>query len=277
MLKRILVPLDGSEYGPAAIAKAARMATRTGAQVRGLAIVDEPSIMRPEAEPVGAAGFLEHKQATRMQQARESCAKIQKEFLDACRREGVTAETIERTGDPLAVIVAESHQADVLVMGQVSAFKHITQAGPCHTMRDVMRASPRPLVVVPKQTATGRGVWFATDGSHGASRALHMYQMMGLMGKRQVRVIAIHRLEAEAKQRCAEAEAFLSLHGHQVEASPVVTDRHPWEQLQAMLSEEPPEVMIMGAYGTSGWREMVFGSVTSKLIEQSPVPLFVYH
>ena len=277
MLKRILVPLDGSEYAEAATAKAVRMAERTGAEVRGLAIIDEPGIMRPEPEPVGAAGFLEHKQATKMQQAGEKAAALAAGFLDACRDSGVKASAIERRGDPVPTIIRESHEVDVLVMGQESCFRFMTQSGPCHTMREVLRASPRPTVVVPKDLVAAQGVWFATDGSNGAARALHMYQMLGLMGKRKVRVLAIHKTENEAKRRCEEAGGFLEAHGHRVVLSAIVTDHHPWEELLSLMKEAPPEIMIMGAYGTSGLKEFFFGSVSRSLIERAPVPLFVFH
>ena len=277
MLKRILVPLDGSEYAGAVLAKAARMGERTGAELCGLAIIDEPAIMKPEPEPAGASGFLEHKQATKMTQAREKSAALMQTFREACEELHVKATTVERIGDPAATIIQESHQSDVLVMGQGGCFKYMTQAEPCHTTKEVVRASPRPTVVIPRELISGRGVWFATDGSNGAARALQMYQMMGLMGRRKVQVLAIHKNEAEATRRCAEAGGFLEAHGHQALLRPIVTDHHPWEHLLDLMKKEAPEIMIMGAYGTSGLKEFFFGSVSRGLITQSPVPLFVFH
>lgn len=277
MLKCILVPLDGTPYAAAAIAKAATMARRTGATVVGLTIIDRPGIEKPEAEPIGAAGFLEKKWAAKLEEATRKSGELAAAFLEACAQEKVTARTIERTGDPTKTIIEESHRADALVMGQVTAFKFMTQTAPCHTMREVVRASPRPTIVVPEELKSGHGVWFANDGSNGAARSLQMYQMMGLMGKRKVRVLAIHKTESEANRRCDEAAGFLEAHGTQVERDPIISDEHPWEVLLSRMKDSPPEILIMGAYGTSGVKEFFFGSVSRSLIEHAPVPLFVFH
>jgi nucleotide-binding universal stress UspA family protein len=35
--------------------------------------------------------------------------------------------------------------------------------------------------------------------------------------------------------------------------------------------------IVMGSHGRSGWRELLTGSTTTKLVKESKTPLFLYH
>jgi nucleotide-binding universal stress UspA family protein len=42
------------------------------------------------------------------------------------------------------------------------------------------------------------------------------------------------------------------------------------EELEARM-------LVMGAYGHRGWRDFLFGSTTSHLLESASLPLFIHH
>ena len=52
-LKRVLVALGGSEYMDSAMAEAAQLARRNGAEIVGLAVMDETLVDPVQAAPIG--------------------------------------------------------------------------------------------------------------------------------------------------------------------------------------------------------------------------------
>jgi len=57
MLRSMLIGLDGSVCGDAAVELAIRWAQRFDALVAGLGVVDEPAICKCECVPIGAGHF----------------------------------------------------------------------------------------------------------------------------------------------------------------------------------------------------------------------------
>ena len=49
------------------------------------------------------------------------------------------------------------------------------------------------------------------------------------------------------------------------------------ERIAGYADGEHADLVVAGAYTKSGFRKMVFGSSTTKLLEEAKVPLFLYH
>lgn len=277
MIKRILIPLDGSEYSETAVEKGIRMASRTGAEIHGLGIIDEPKILHAEARPVGTDEIVERKQKTMLAHAREKVDGFMVSLQKHCKERSVKSKVHIESGDPAQVIIETAHRHDMIVMGQETSFKFMTQEKPCDTMDEVLKASPRPVLIVPKILQEGEGICVATDGSNGASRAVQMYQLMGLSGKRTIKILSVHKDAIIAAKNCEEVEKYFKAHNIKCSMHPAVTDEHPWDYLLNFIEKEMPQVIVMGAHGTSGLKEIFVGSVTKDLIKKSPVPLFIYH
>ena len=61
MLQRILIALDETPSGAAAVEWALDHAERMGADVIGLGIIPEPVIRRPEPVPIGGSTYKAHR------------------------------------------------------------------------------------------------------------------------------------------------------------------------------------------------------------------------
>ena len=53
--------------------------------------------------------------------------------------------------------------------------------------------------------------------------------------------------------------------------------RPPAEVILEQVRRLKAGLLVMGAYGQPALREFFLGSVTRKVLEESPVPLFLYH
>ena len=279
MLKRILVPLDDSPYSKAAMLHASRMASRTGAEITCLAVIDKPGIEHREPVPAGGQEFLEHKHKKLLEQAREKSEHMLENFSTTIRELGEhTTNQLTLTGVPSEVIIKESHRHDILVMGQKSSYRCTSEARPFQTLEKTARAVPRPMIVVPETLPeNSSGILMAADGSDVFSRAMQMYLMMGLTGGRKIKVLSVNKVLSRAQANCEEAGSYLESHGMEFETLPIQSTQRPRDFILAYLKTNTPDVMIMGAYGDSLLKEFFYGSLTEKIIENSPVPLFICH
>jgi len=145
------------------------------------------------------------------------------------------------------------------------------------TLQNVLRQSSRPVVAVPDTIRDGKSILIAYDGSPQVDRALQAFGTLGLAGGDEAHVLSIHGDHATAEQQARQAVDFLKSHGirafpHSAEPTASVDKiiLGTIQQLQAPL-------LVMGACGRSVWREYVFGSTTTNVLEASPVPLFLCH
>lgn len=96
----------------------------------------------------------------------------------------------------------------------------------------------------------------------------------------QVHIVTV-REEAHGRMGGAEAladiSAHLARHGVEAMASVLNTETSPTDALLAEAKRIFADLIVIGAYGHSRFREWVLGGVTADLLDSSPVPLFLAH
>src|SRR5262249_38246704 len=96
------------------------------------------------------------------------------------RKAGITSQVRQEVGAPAACLLREAPQDDLLMLGRQIFFLFETQDTPDDTLAVVVQQRPYPVVAVPATLPTGRAVLIASDGSPQATRALHLFQALGL-------------------------------------------------------------------------------------------------
>src|SRR5215475_5112419 len=118
MLRSILVPLDGSIHGSAALDLALEWGVRFDARLVGVAILDEPGILKPEFVPIGGFSYKTPRDKARLQDAQHQVRRFLSEFEARCACAGVVGAGIEASGDPTARILREAQRCDVVMIGR---------------------------------------------------------------------------------------------------------------------------------------------------------------
>lgn len=288
MLSSILVALDGSASSLRAGRLALGLAQRHKAHVKGLGIVNSAWIQRPEPVPIGGTAFKRELDLRALQSATERVEAVLQAFREDARDAHVAAlETGEAAGDPLEVLEVEAIAHDLVVIGRNSLFDVEGDAREIsHCVDRIIRGEPRPVVLVPPN-ANGDGdsditgpVVVAFDGSPAASRALHMFALLGIGRDREVHVLTVdNSSEKAAGEMAARACALLQRHGI-VQTHPIgLGDRKagaPAETILGTAKTLEAGMVVMGAYGHSGIRE-IFGSCTREVLNGFPKVLFLHH
>lgn len=275
MLRSALVALDGSPHSEPATTLAIDWAKRFGSQLLGLGIVDEPSIHGGEPVPLGAGAYKAARDAARMADAHRRVLDFLVDFRARSNAAGVTAEVLEDIGDPATRILREAHRCDVVILARETHFHFETQDQPDATLAQVLRASPRPVVIVPRVLPEGRGVVVACGGGREAGRALQTLQLLGLAADEEIEVVSVHRDGAEAEALTHLAGEYLTAHGARHRLHPIVSAAPPAEILLEEIRHARPRLLVMGAHGHHPMRDLFATSVTRAVLRTCPIPVFV--
>ncbi len=277
MFRSLLVGLDGSAHADAALELGLRWAKQLKVPLGGVAVVDEPGIRHPQAVPLGGDAFKEARDSALLADARAKVEQILSEFNRRCGEAGVVSQAMGDVGDPVAQILREAQRFDLILLGQQTRFRFETQDEPDETLREVIKHSPRPVVAVPTPLPESQTVMVAYDGSIQAARAMSSFCASGLRPSQPVLVVTVASDEKTANQRAAVAVDFLKSHDLNAEARPIVTHKSPPDVVLEQARELGAGLVVMGAYGQPFLREFFLGSVTSRMIAESPAPLFLDH
>jgi len=284
MLRSILIGLDGSDYSRSAIDVGIDLARKTGALLVGLGVVDEPTIR--EVEPRLIGGGVPYAEPVlyreRIANARREVELFLSQFSLRCAQAGVACKVLEEVGTPAEEIEQQAQRYDLILLGQQTRFHFETQEGYDHTVRRVLKNSPRPVIAVPAQVnlnreEPGHTVMVAYDGSLQAARALHAFETSGLATVLRIIVVSVHPDPLEGSRIAERAIDYLRFHDIKAEAHPVKSHDSPARVILDSAQRHKSELIVMGGYGQPVLREFFLGSVTRTLLAESPVPLFLYH
>jgi nucleotide-binding universal stress UspA family protein len=275
MMQSALVALDGSPYSKTATTLALDWAARFGARLLGLGVVDEPSIHAPEAVPLGAGAFKNARDEARMADAHRRVLDFLADFRERSKVAGVRADVLEDVGEPAERILREAQRCDVVVLGRETHFRFETQDRPDTTLGLVLRHSPRPIVVVPRELREGQGVMVAYGGGREGARALQTFQLLGLAAGEDIEVVSINRDGAEAEAVAHLAGDFLAAHGARHRLHAITSKADPAEVLLQHVRSQRPRLLVMGAHGHHPVRDLFASSVTRAVLRACPIPAFI--
>jgi nucleotide-binding universal stress UspA family protein len=278
MIRRILVVADATEASRVGQAIAIDLARRQDAEITGIGVVDRPWITEPWATPIGAGPYKTHRDETMLQEFRDKVAAVLADFEQTAEAAKVPFTTVEAEGVPADTIETEADAHDLIVIGRDTNFHFARNHDAVEAVARLIRENPRPLLVAPSARHGDDKVLVGYDGSFQASRALHMFMLLGLARAREIHIVSVAR-EQDAAEALARRGARL-FESHGVEAHLHGTGSHadPAEVLLAEARLLRPGLLVMGAFGHSGLREFILGSTTRTLLDRADsIPLFIHH
>lgn len=250
-----------------------------------LGLVNADWIRRGEAVPLGASSLKHLLDEERLATATERVSAALDEFRTRAGAAGFTNfEARAAQGAPLDVVAAAVGAHDLLVVGRGARFDMEEEDADVAPWIDTfVRRSIRPALLVPSgavaDPATGPAL-IAFDDSAAASRALHMFALLGLGADRDVHVVSVDRKSrAHALEIAERGCALLRMHGA-TRLHPVGLDETEADgvaaTLLALARALEAGVLAIGAYGHSGVRE-IFGSCTRTILRGAGCAVFVHH
>lgn len=275
MLRSALVALDGSPYSEAAVALAIDWAKRYRARLVGVGVLDAPSIRGAEPVPLGAGAYKKARDEARLVEAHRRVVDFLTDFHARSQAAGIAVAVLEDIGDPAARILREAQRCDVVILARETHFHFETQEQPDETLAQVLRGSPRPVVIVPRELPEGQGVVLAYGGGREAARTLQTFQLLGLAAGEPIEIVSIHRDGAEAETVAQLAGEYLTAHGAPHRLRAIASAAPPAEVLLEEVRRARPRLLVMGAQGHHPLRDLFGTSVTRAVLRTCPVPAFI--
>jgi nucleotide-binding universal stress UspA family protein len=205
-------------------------------------------------------------------------ARMRARLEQQLHREGVSWDWRQVDGDIVHGLLSASTLCDLLIVTLPSGPRR-EMSDPLHIAADLALGGRAPVLAVPQLARgvmiTGRAM-VAWEGSQEASTALRLSVPL-LKRAEEVHVVTVEEA-GKYPFPATDAPEYLARHG-------IKTQFHSWPQdgrtveatLKAAIGVLKPEWMVMGAFGHSRLRELVFGGVTRTMLREVHVPLLLAH
>jgi len=277
MVKTILIPTDGSEYGKTAIDYGIYMARKLGATLRGLHVVDVRLIQGPVITDIsGSIGIPACQEFFPMLEKglEEQAETVLKAFEERCLAAQVTPEKKKVVGVIDEVIIEEGKATDWILLARRGEHFHLAKGGLLgSTAEAVVRNAGKPVMVTPRTFKEIESMGLAYDGSAPSQGALRLAVFLSEAAAWPLTVILVTEDQSTAAKLTRKIEEALD--GSTIDSEIVVLRGKEDKALVKFMQEGSVEMMVMGAYGHNRLRQLLVGSTTSYVIRNSPLPVLL--
>jgi nucleotide-binding universal stress UspA family protein len=257
--KDLLVMVDDSAGTTERIRFAAELAERFDAHLSGLYVAPVSQPERPRAA----------------QRAREL-------FEEIGGQRQISLEWRSTHGFPVDVLAVQARYVDLVILGQLDPW--IAQASvDCPRPEDIALSVGRPVLAVPyvgTYAAMGQHVLVAWNASREATRAISDALPL-LAAASAVTVLSVDPvIGREEHGDIPGADIALHLARHGIDArveSAVSGDVQVGDVLLSRAADLGADLLVMGAYGHSRFRELVLGGVTRTILKSMTLPVLMAH
>lgn len=202
----------------------------------------------------------------------------------AADRAGVPIDTRRETAlvDNLGDVFAQhGRHADLVIVGQPDP--DMVSASESMLVETAFMSTGRPALIVPyigAKPVPPRQIICSWDGSREAARALR--DALPLLASATSVTLMVVRPEhlgnRVGEQPGADVATFLARHGVRVEVkTEPAAGLGVGDVLLSAASDQGADLIVMGGYGHSRLREIVFGGTTAHLLAHMTVPILLSH
>ncbi len=280
MIKRILLPLDASDYCKKALDLAIWLAKYHNAELTGMVIIDLQGIKQSVGSiPLGASYFAKMLSAKRLQKAREHIHVLFDYFNEQCVKHDVFHTNYKIEGVPSDAILNASKYYDVLIVGKRTFFNFESDKSDGELFDKLLNYSITPVIAVPKElnlerhTKETRKYLICFDASLPSCRALLRFAQMAVTGKIEVKIIMSHHDEVYTNHELAQAKELLKAHGFDK-----VRTEGTKEDIKKLITHDcmkEYDGVVLGANSKSQLVSLFTGSFTKYVINNSKRVVFI--
>jgi nucleotide-binding universal stress UspA family protein len=288
-MRTILVPVGGSDTDHIVFQTAMAVARPLIAHLEFLHVhvgVAEAALHAPHLEFARGAALqnalndLEQRSETRATAAarnvRESCAHWKVDLVEEpCLSQVVTARWRQEEGDASQRLMFHARHNDLIVMGRPADSDGL----PKDRLETLLMGSGRPLLIAPVKApmAALSTVMVCWKEAPEAARAVSAAMPL-LTRAHRVIVVSIRENSDRLQFALNDLVDALAWHGIKADSHVLARDgRSTTEVLFSTALRQQADLMVMGGYGHSHAREVLFGGCTQAAIEAAELPIFLLH
>ena len=275
-IRDIVAVLDVIEESMPAAQVALQLATRFKAHLTGLALAVEPIIPPLLVSPIPVDIIAE----AQIQADARAKAAVGR-FESYAKAAGIAAATRQEAviaGAMTEVIAEVCRLTDLVVIGQDDPGR--PDPGRAQAIEAVLFGAARPLLGVPpgfSPAAQFPRIVVGWDGSQPAARALVAARPF-LRLAAHVEVVAVDHPVDETGDICTEPVTYLARHDIAAQSVHIASDGDGIGMaLSRHVEATGSNLLVMGGFGKSRFREFVLGGATRQMLRAMPVPVLMAH
>ena len=274
-LKSMVVQVDNSGANRGRLQIAFALAARKVAHLTGCYAVPA---LNPVVYSSGTALSGVYQDA--LEAIEQDAVKAEADFREEARARGIDHDWMANEGSAAGHLIVASRYADLTIVGQYDPDDaHGAESG---IPESLALESGRPVLVVPYIGAgesAGERILIAWDGSRESARAVNDAMPL-LAAASRVDVLHLHQddLPADTLSPARRLAGSLKRNGVDAHAEEFnIGDGDIGNALLSRAADLGANLIVMGAYGHSRFREMVLGGATHDLLKHMTVPVLMAH
>ena len=281
MTTHIMACIDGSRYANAVADAAIWASLRLEAPLQLLHVPNKivPPIPSDLSGTIGMGSqeqLLAHLSALDAKQNKQSSERGRL-LLEAAQahvlKAGVLASPVQRHGSLLETLTDFAASTRLLVLGRHGANSKLDSPHLGSNVVAITRTLHSPILLTKDYFKAPKQLLFAFDGSPSTRNAVTQLANSPLLTGLEVHLVLVGEDSDEHQEQLNWAQVLLQ------QADIKVLTRILAGKVETTLSEYQAEfgleMMVMGAYGHSRWRQLLLGSTTLSMIKQAKVPLLI--
>ncbi|MGC8732912.1 universal stress protein [Comamonas sp. C11] len=277
---KVLACVDQSHFADYVADYAAWAARRMDAPLELLHVIDRHPELGSGEDHSGAIGIdAQENLLTKLSAEDEARTKDARErgriFLNRLR-ERATASGVERVdvrqrhGELEETLAEQAERVRLLVLGRRGEAAETTQRDLGRSVERVVRALHKPILTVTDGFKEPQRVMIAFDGGTVTRRGVEMVASSPLFCGLPITLLMSGKESQDAPKQLDWAKTTLEAAGFEVSASLIPGDAE--SVIAKTVKDQSIDMLIMGAFGHSPLRSLLFGSKTTDLLRSSTIP-----
>ncbi len=277
---KVLACVDQSRFADHVADYAAWAAQRLDAPLEFLHVIERHPERSTGQDHSGAIGIdaREHL-LDRLSAADEAHSRAAREqgriFLNRLRQRASAAGVKQvdmrlRHGELEQTLAEQEEGVRLLVLARRGESAEASQRALGRNVERVVRALRKPILTVTEGFKTPQRVMIAFDGGTVTRRGVHMVATSPLFRGLPIHLLMSGKDNANASRQLDWASTRLKDAGFEVSAVLTAADAH--SAIARSVEDEAIDLLIMGAFGHSALRSLLFGSKTAELLRSATIP-----
>lgn len=281
-MPHLVACIDGSIYSHSVADHAAWAGTRLQASVELLQVLGRRDVSNldlsgslPADARVQVLEELAELDAQRAKLLLQKARLVMDEAKARVRDAGVaTVEVTLRHGDLLDEVAAREARADLIVLGKRGEAADFARMHLGSNLERLIRAAHKPVLVASRGFRPIGRVLLAFDGGPSALKAVDYVSRSPLFAGLAVHLVTVGADEPEARRRLDAAAAQIAAGGLAVETH--LQPGAPDKVIAALVERLGIDLLVMGAYGHTRFRNLFIGSTTTEMMRSNLVPVLLF-
>lgn len=274
-IKNLLIAYNGTESSDAALDLALHMRDKYDAHLTGL-LAHIPGAINQASAAWIPKDIQDKVTEAQIQNARDIEEKFNKRIASSLAKDKI--HWITKRGDGDATLARCARLYDLTIIGRYDAVlgDDLPELHPDM----IAMISGRPVLLVPREfdiSTFNEHAVLAWDGKRAATRALSD-AMQILETKSLVTIVTVSDDQADLCMPDINIETALQRHG--VKTERVLLERKGksvGKRILKYLEKSEANLLVMGAYEHSKFRQAIIGGVTSSVLKKARVPIIISH